>query len=82
MNDVDAVKNILVVSQAHLIEIGLILVGSWLLIALEQRLLPWLAVRSPDRYRHVLLATVPVLRLLIIAAAFALIIPRIVDADL
>lgn len=51
MNDVDAVKNILVVSQAHLIEIGLILVGSWLLIALEQRLLPWLAVRSPDRYR-------------------------------
>lgn len=79
MSDVDAVKNILVVSQAHLIEIGLILIGSWLLIALEQRLLPWLAVRSPDRYRHALLATVPVLRLLIIAAAFALIIPRIVE---
>jgi small conductance mechanosensitive channel len=79
MNGVDEVKDIFSVSQVNLLEIGLILVGAWLLIVLEQRLLPWLAVRSPDRYRHLFLATVPVLRLFIIIFAFTLIIPRIIE---
>lgn len=79
MNGVDEVKDIFSLSQINLLEIGLILVGAWLLIILEQRLLPWLAVRSPNRRRHLLLATVPVLRLFIIIFAATLIVPRVIE---
>lgn len=79
MNNVDEVKNLFAINQANLIEISVILLGAWLLIALEQRLLRWLAMRSANRYRHLLLATVPVLRLCIIIIAIVLIIPRIID---
>ncbi len=79
MNGVDEVKDIFTVSQVNLIEIGLIVVGAWLLITLEQRLFPWLAIRSADRYRHLFLAMVPVLRLFIIILAVILIVPRIIE---
>ncbi|MGF1615794.1 MAG: mechanosensitive ion channel family protein [Gammaproteobacteria bacterium] len=79
MNGVDGVRSIFAVSRANLTEIILILVGAWLLIALEQRLLSWLAVRSRDRYRHYFLATVPLLRLCIMVVAFILLIPRIIE---
>ncbi len=65
--------------QTGLIQLGLIVVGAWLLIALSQRLLPWLADRLPSRYRLFALALVPVLRLVIIAVAVALIIPRVIE---
>lgn len=79
MNNADEVKNIFAINQVDLLEISVILLGAWLLIALEQRLLPWLAIRSPNRYRHLLLATVPVLRLFIIIFAIVLMVPRMID---
>ncbi len=67
------------ITQANLIQVGLIILVAWLLIVLSQRLLPWLAERVAGRLRLVLLALAPVLRLLIILGAFLLIIPRIIE---
>lgn len=66
-------------TAANIIQVGLIVAGAWLTIALTQRYLPWLANRAPSRYRLFLLALVPVLRLLTIAVALALLIPRLID---
>ncbi len=66
-------------SQANLIQVGLIVAGALLLIIVSQRFLPWLANRFSGRIRVVLLALVPALRLLIIMAAVALIIPRLIE---
>ena len=66
-------------SQANLVQIGLIVVGAWLLIAVSTRFLPWLANRVSGRFRFYLLASVPVLRLLIIIVALALIITRVIE---
>ncbi len=60
-------------SQAHLVQIGLIVFGAWLLITLSTRLLPLLANRVSGRFRFYLLASVPVLRLLVIIGALVLI---------
>jgi small conductance mechanosensitive channel len=66
-------------SQINFVQVGLILAGCWLLIMASQRLLPRVANRLPSRYRLFLLASVPVLRLLIIVVAVVLIIPRLID---
>ncbi|MBP1468581.1 mechanosensitive ion channel [Candidatus Chloroploca sp. M-50] len=66
-------------SQINLVQVGLILVGSWLLIATSQRLLQQMANRLDGRYRLFLLASVPVLRLLIIVIAIVLTIPRVIN---
>lgn len=68
-----------ILSRANLIQVGLIVAGAWLLIVLGQRLLPWLADRLSSRYRLFVLALVPVLRLVTIVVAFALIVPRLVE---
>lgn len=60
------------------IQVGLIVACAWLLAVVSQRVLTWLADRFSGRLRLNLLAVVPVLRLLIIALALALIIPRVI----
>jgi small-conductance mechanosensitive channel len=72
----DILKNL---TQVIIIQILFVLLISWLLIVLAQRVLPWLAEKFSGRHRFYILALVPVLRLLIIIAAFALIIPRIIE---
>jgi small conductance mechanosensitive channel len=66
-------------SWSNLARIGLIIAAAWLLIVGSQHLLLWLAKRLSSRYRHSLLALVPVLRLVIFAAASILIIPRVIE---
>ena len=66
-------------SLSAIIHVALIVVGALLLIALSQRLLSWVANRLAGAYRLYLLASVPLLRLLIIAVAIVLIIPQIVE---
>lgn len=66
-------------SWADVIQIGLIVAGAWLLIFLSNRFLLWLADRVSSLYRHVLLALVPLLRLVVIAVAFLLIVPRVIE---
>ena len=53
------------------IELALILGGTFVLIRAEQWALPWLANRLHGRARHYLLASVPLLRLVLIVVALA-----------
>lgn len=57
----------------------LTILAGWAGIALSQRLLPWLAERLSGRNRLYLLATVPVLRLLILIAISAAVIAMTVE---
>ena len=66
-------------SQANLVQVGLILIGAWLLIFVSARFLPWIANRVSGRFRFYLLAFVPVLRLAIILATGVLTINRIIN---
>lgn len=66
-------------SQANFVQIGLIVAGAWLLIAVSARFLPQLANRVPGRFRFHLLALVPVLRLMIILVASTLIVTRVIE---
>lgn len=66
-------------SQANLFQIGLIVAGAWLLIAVSMRFLPWLAYKVSGRARFLLLSSVPVLRLVIIVVALLLIITRVIE---
>ncbi len=60
----------------------LIIVGAWIVTVLVRRGLPWLAQRSPARMRLGILKWVPVLRLLVLALAIALIIAIILNPSL
>ena len=64
---------------AALIELALIVVGALVLITLEQRLLPWAADKLHGYYRHMVLATVPLLRLVIIGIALLLALPIVIE---
>ncbi len=57
----------------------MILLGAWLAILAVQHATPWVAERAPARARYWLLAMVPVLRLIIVAWAFILILFRLVE---
>jgi small conductance mechanosensitive channel len=67
------------INFAGIIEIFLV---SWALIWLVKHLLPWLANRAPGRLRLYLLPSVPVLRLVILLAAIALIAPMVIKTSL
>ncbi|WP_022948437.1 mechanosensitive ion channel family protein [Methylohalobius crimeensis] len=67
------------VGEIAFIQIGLILLGAWLLILLAQRLVPLIADRVPTYARYGLLAMVPILRLVIVVTAFILILFRLVE---
>ena len=62
-----------------LFTIGLIIAGATLLAFVLQRLTPWLASKLSGRYRYQVLALVPVMRLLIIAAAIILVVRQVVE---
>lgn len=80
MKDSGAVEQILRnLSEDNLIQVGLIASGALLLIIAGQRCLPWLANRFSGRFRLILPALVPALRLLIIMGAFVLSIPRLIE---
>ena len=64
---------------AALIELALIVVGALVLITLEQRLLPWAADKLHGYYRHMVLASVPLLRLVIIGIALLLALPIVIE---
>ena len=66
-------------SHTTIINIILIVVGALLLIAVAQRSLAWLANRLSGKYRLYMLASVPLLRLLIIVVSLILIIPQIIE---
>jgi len=61
------------------IELTLIVVATIVLIRIAQRTLPWVANRLHGRPRHYLLASVPLLRLLLIGVALALMLPILIE---
>ena len=70
------------IDEWTVLRIFLILLATMLIIAVAQRLLPWLADRLPSHQRPYLLATVPVTRLLAIVAAIVLIVPLLIEPTL
>ncbi len=64
------------------LELALVVGAAFLLIRAEQRLLPWLANRLHGRARHYLLASVPLLRLLILLVAILLAVPIVIEPSL
>lgn len=80
MNEIPDIARIFnELSQAAIINILLIVAGSLVLNAVLQRGLAWLANRLSGKNRLYTLASVPLLRLLIIVAMLVLIIPQIVE---
>ena len=82
MNGGNDVAGILALEQGDMLAVAAIVIVAWLLITLDKRLLPWLADNLPNRYRNFLLASEPVLRLLIIVVAVVLIVTLIIDPTL
>ncbi len=65
-----------------IVDLALIVVVAMVMIASAQRVLPWIANRLHGKKRLHVLAAVPLLRLLIIVAAFLLIVPLIIEPSL
>lgn len=66
-------------SQIHVVQILLIIIIAVLIIRVSQKFLPWLAEQLPTQWRQPTLVLVPILRLIVIALGFILIVPRVVD---
>ena len=64
------------------IELAVIVFVAITLIRSAQRALPWLANRLHGRPRHYLLASVPLLRLVLIVIALALILPILIEPSI
>ena len=80
MNDNDDIARIFNdLSQTAIINVILIVAGALILIAVGQRALVWLANKLSGKYRLYLLASVPLIRLLIIVVSIILIIPQVVE---
>lgn len=58
-------------------KIGMILIGTWLVVLIARKLLPYLAERGPSRMRLYLLGGVPIIRLLMLVLAILWVIPII-----
>ncbi len=69
-------------TETTIVQIVLIVAGTWLLIALTQRFLPVLAGKLAGRNRLYMLALVPALRLCIITGAVLLILQRVIEPTL
>jgi small conductance mechanosensitive channel len=63
-------------------KIGMILVGTWLVILLARKLLPYLAERGPSQLRLYLLGAVPIIRLLLLVVAVLWVIPIVFNITL
>ena len=68
--------------RAAMLELALISIGALALIMTSQRVLPWLANRLHGNPRHFVLASVPLLRLVVIVAALSLALPVVIDPSL
>ena len=79
VSDRDIVRIFNELSQTAVINIILIFVGALLLIALAQKTLSWLANKLSGKYRLYILASVPLLRLLIIIVSIILIVPQVIE---
>lgn len=66
-------------NQIVIIKVIILVVAALLLITLSQRILPWMADRFSGRHRLYVLASVPVLRLMIIVVAVWMIISSIIE---
>jgi small-conductance mechanosensitive channel len=64
------------------LELALILASAVASIMVLQKVLPWIAAQLHDQRRHFILAMVPLLRLIIILAAFLLSVPLIIEPSL
>ncbi len=74
-----ATKLFLDFKEIGFVNIFLILLGTWAIIALIRRLFPFLADRSPNRVRLYFLGAVPILRLVLLAVAVVLVVPLIIN---
>ncbi len=63
-------------------KIGLILLGTWLVILLARKLLPYVAERGPSQLRLYLLGAVPIIRLLLLVVAVAWVVPIVFNITL
>lgn len=68
--------------RVAIFELALIAIGAFALIVASQRALPWVANRLHGRGRHYLLASVPLVRLVVIFVALALALPIIIEPSL
>jgi len=66
-------------NQMAVIKVIIVVVAAFLLITLSQRILPWIAERFSGRHRLYVLASVPVLRLMIIVVAVWMIISSVIE---
>jgi small-conductance mechanosensitive channel len=65
-----------------MLELVLILAGAIASVVLIQKVFPWIAAKLHDQRRHYILTLVPLLRLIIIIAAFFLSVPLIIEPSL
>jgi small conductance mechanosensitive channel len=65
-----------------LLELGLIVGLTIGLIVISQKVLPWIGNRMHGRYRLYVLASIPLLRLLILVVALVLIVPIIIEPSM
>ena len=63
-------------------KIGLIIFGTWLIIFVARRFLPYLADRGPSQFRLYCLGAVPIIRLVMLFAAIFWIIPIVFNITL
>lgn len=83
MNDTESSAEIFkTLKTVALIEIGLIIAGALLLVVMLGRVLPWVGNKLHGKRRLYVLASVPLLRLLIIVATLVLILPRVIEPTL
>ncbi len=73
----ESVKLINNLQDISFLEIGLIVAGTWLAIFLLRRIVPYLAERGPSQVRLYLLASVPIVRLVLLLLAILWIVPLI-----
>ena len=66
-------------SDVNVLIIAVIVLGTWVAIALSSRFLIYLITRVPGRFRFYLQSLIPVLRLLFIATALVLIVTSVFD---
>lgn len=64
------------------LDLLLILIGAVALVVMLQKTLPWLANRLHGKSRHLVLAMVPLLRLIVVIGAFLLAVPVLIEPSL
>ncbi|MFN2312516.1 MAG: mechanosensitive ion channel family protein [Spirochaetia bacterium] len=68
--------------EINLVRIALIIAGAWVLLIVDQRVLPKIARPLPGKIRVLLLALVPTIRLVIIISAAVLVLGRLLEPTL